>query len=776
MNSHSSFQRVSLQETLCFALNLSPAEAQAIVERRSVVPAKTICDRTHLDRATIDRVLQNPTTVRQLRLNPNCITAAQIARIPHLKTERAKIVAQGQPYYAIAELEAATALPRTLLDQLLVIPPLRCQDKQAHKDLIFTPVVGRYLIPAKIELETTDPLETTGYVEILPPIADFDFRIVQPGEFEADPAPHTLKAVFAGNVHPVLRDTEGFERYLVPGSLDLWFRSDVAEAQGRSLIQTLGLQVTNAMPRVGYYRVKLSKMPEDRDVVRAVFAAIDRAQQRDEILFAEIDQVGFEDFGLDQSVIANDQEFEESDRFWNYDAIHLSEAHLITKGSSNVTVVIIDSGTRIDHEALQPAFRSDWQTLDLNFDLGVLESERSPNEAMIAHGTKVAGVISQQDADAFAVAPNCRILPIKISGQFATPAYGLRAAAIRQALTYLQPGERAVINLSWRTNGEHIGIREALIEAKNQGVAVVASAGNYAPGAAQRPDELHYPSAHTYRYPQLDNLCTVAAVGVGDRKASYSYYGQQSITVAAPGGEKGSAGAGIYTTSTPEKYVYTCGTSFAAPHVAGLIALLFSMKPDLSAAEAIAILKETADPIDTPNPPYAGMLGAGRINARAALERLVSPEGRTYTITATAGLHGQITPSGAITVQHGADQRFAIVPDAQYQVAQLLVDGKSVDIAPSYTFNNITLAHTISVQFAPQTEPSHYDAAGRLNINLATLAELMTLPSIGSWLADRIVQYRATHGFFSSIWELSFAGVSAWTIRQIQSKIVTTQA
>lgn len=775
MKTPPSLQHLSLKDRLCFVLGLSESEAQTVIEKRKLVKPDLIRDRVHLDRATIDRILQNPVTVQQMRLNPNQLTRDQIARIPHITSDRVEIVDKGRPYYAIEELEVATRLSRNVLDDLFVIPPLSFRDKLADKEVTFAPIPGKYVIPTKGDLEATDPAEAAGYVEKVPATTTFRFRMVEPSNFEEEQSPHALKAALEGNVHPVLRDADGFERYLVPGSLDLWFCSEIPSPRCLEIIRELGLSVTNSVAQVGYYRVRLAKIPSDRDVTRAVLAVINQAQQKPEIAFAEADQVGFEDFGPDISVKARDEDLEANDLFWNYNAIKLAQAHAITKGSPTVIIFLVDSGIRTDHPVLQPALRSDWKTLDLNFDLGVPAEELSPDEPSISHGTKVAGVIGAQgDQEAvYGIAPNCRILPLKISGQAVTPAYGLRAAAIRQALSYIRPGERAVINLSWQTNGEHIGIREALVDARSNNVAVTTSAGNYNSSDTQRPDEIHYPSAHTYRYPQLTNLCCVAALSFGDRKASYSYYGQQSITVSAPGGEKGAVGLGIYTTSTPDPYSYTCGTSFSAPHVAGLIALLFSVKPDLTAEDAIRILKETADPVDAINPAYTGMLGAGRINAQAALEKVAAVEVKNYSITATAGLHGTIFPSGTIMVRQGADQTFTITPDLGYQIKALLVDSNLVEATPLYTFSNVIAAHTIAVEFAlkESTEPSHYDELGRLNINLAIREEFMKLPYIGSWLTDRIVQYRTTHGSFSNIWGLASAGVSAWTINQIKSLI-----
>ncbi len=75
----------------------------------------------------------------------------------------------------------------------------------------------------------------------------------------------------------------------------------------------------------------------------------------------------------------------------------------------------------------------------------------------------------------------------------------------------------------------------------------------------------------------------------------------------------------------------------------------------------------------------------------------------TYSITASAGFGGTITPSGAVTVNSGADQSFTIAADAGYSVADVLVDGASVGVATSYPFTNVTADHTIEASFAIDT-------------------------------------------------------------------------
>src|SRR5258706_6734 len=75
----------------------------------------------------------------------------------------------------------------------------------------------------------------------------------------------------------------------------------------------------------------------------------------------------------------------------------------------------------------------------------------------------------------------------------------------------------------------------------------------------------------------------------------------------------------------------------------------------------------------------------------------------TYTITATAGADGAISPSGAVSVNSGASQAFTITPDAAHHVADVLVDGSSVGAVTSYTFTNVTATHTIAASFAIDT-------------------------------------------------------------------------
>src|SRR6185369_4898492 len=75
----------------------------------------------------------------------------------------------------------------------------------------------------------------------------------------------------------------------------------------------------------------------------------------------------------------------------------------------------------------------------------------------------------------------------------------------------------------------------------------------------------------------------------------------------------------------------------------------------------------------------------------------------TYTITASAGTNGSISPSGAVSVNYGADQAFTITPDAHYHVADVLVDGSSVGAVGSYTFTAVAANHTIAASFAIDT-------------------------------------------------------------------------
>ncbi|MBI5168794.1 MAG: T9SS type A sorting domain-containing protein [Candidatus Eisenbacteria bacterium] len=74
--------------------------------------------------------------------------------------------------------------------------------------------------------------------------------------------------------------------------------------------------------------------------------------------------------------------------------------------------------------------------------------------------------------------------------------------------------------------------------------------------------------------------------------------------------------------------------------------------------------------------------------------------GQAFTITASAGANGTISPNGAVAVNYGADQAFTMTADATYHVADVLVDGVSVGAVSSYTFTNVTTSHTISVSFA----------------------------------------------------------------------------
>ena len=78
---------------------------------------------------------------------------------------------------------------------------------------------------------------------------------------------------------------------------------------------------------------------------------------------------------------------------------------------------------------------------------------------------------------------------------------------------------------------------------------------------------------------------------------------------------------------------------------------------------------------------------------------LTIDERPVYTIKATAGIHGSITPSGDVDVLHGGSQTFTIAANRGYAISNVKIDGVSIGAVKSYTFENVTGNHTIEVTF-----------------------------------------------------------------------------
>jgi hypothetical protein len=90
-------------------------------------------------------------------------------------------------------------------------------------------------------------------------------------------------------------------------------------------------------------------------------------------------------------------------------------------------------------------------------------------------------------------------------------------------------------------------------------------------------------------------------------------------------------------------------------------------------------------------------------NVTAAHNIAVTFAANTYSITASAGTNGTISPSGSVSVSQGASQAFTLTPSTGYKVQDVKVDGVSAGAVTTYTFSNVTAAHSIAVTFATST-------------------------------------------------------------------------
>lgn len=223
--------------------------------------------------------------------------------------------------------------------------------------------------------------------------------------------------------------------------------------------------------------------------------------------------------------------------------------------SAGTLVAVIDTGTQPDHPDLQSNLVAGWDFFDDDNDPSDLDG----------HGTHTAGTIAAVTDNGIGVAgvcPSCRVMPVRFLG----PNGGTTSDAI-DALNYAVAHGATVSNNSWGGGGYSQALYDAIKAAGDMGHIFVAAAGN---NGTDTDAYAFYPSSY-----DLWNIISVAATTNQDLRASFSNYGVASVDLGAPGLD-------IASTYMGSQYVWSSGTSMAAPHVTGVVALLQGM--DLSAA------------------------------------------------------------------------------------------------------------------------------------------------------------------------------------------------
>lgn len=281
-----------------------------------------------------------------------------------------------------------------------------------------------------------------------------------------------------------------------------------------------------------------------------------------------------------------------------------------TWGDDSVVIAVLDTGADFNHPDLDGKLLSNGYDF-INDDPDPIDDE--------GHGTIIAGIVAAETNNGEGIAGvawNCKILPIKIVDNT-----GLTdVSTIIDGINWAILNGADVINLSlgefWAAQSEQDAIRAAY----NNGIVVVAAAGN--DGVAT-----YYPAA----YPEC---MAVAATNSSDERVTFlntatdplpweSNYGPE-IDVAAPGDWVLSLYPTSLTTPPFLPYIWASGTSLSTPHVAGLAALIRSIKPELSAEDIMDVIRYTADDVNSTN--YAGrddFIGYGRINMERALVPII---------------------------------------------------------------------------------------------------------------------------------------------------------
>lgn len=301
-----------------------------------------------------------------------------------------------------------------------------------------------------------------------------------------------------------------------------------------------------------------------------------------------------------RSVTPNDPAFKYPEKSWHFAPIQAFEAWSITQGSDDIVVGIVDSYMDLEH----PELRGDrilhpYSIPNKNSDVAPRSGE---DMGVAGHGTLVTAVAvgtANNRVGSSGIAPKCKYIPVSMGGRFTS-------VHMVEGLLYCMYHGADVINLSCGSNFTEAATRlpiEAQIEysrtqslagekmwnyvfelAERRNVTIVWAAGNQAIFNAMDDSNRN------------DNTIRVSAVDQKLRKADFSNFGNFSdldiyeSTISAPG-------VYIFGALPGNTYDGWDGTSFSAPIIAGTVALMKSIDPELTTKEIIQILQETGKPV-----------------------------------------------------------------------------------------------------------------------------------------------------------------------------------
>lgn len=301
---------------------------------------------------------------------------------------------------------------------------------------------------------------------------------------------------------------------------------------------------------------------------------------------------------------------------WGQKRLAAHQVWQFTKGEGQI-VGVVDTG--VDAGASQLAGR-----VMQGLDVRVNGPSRGDNDCF-GHGTFVAGIIAAAPVATTpfsGIAPEAKILPIRIADSSKDTSPDALAKGIRAAVDL---GAK-IINVSASTNSVDPGIDAAVDYATSRDVLIIASAGN----SAEQGNPTPYPASEPA-------VIAVGAIDSQGQRAQFSQTGNY-LSLAAPGVDVASLGPG-----GPGQW-QASGTSYAAPFVTGVAALVRAYHPELTAAQVKHRLEATADrpPANVPDPG----LGWGVVNPTTAVTTILPEEnaGATSPVRALGSAPQPVRP------------------------------------------------------------------------------------------------------------------------------------